>query len=68
VFISPAFPTHSHEGAAALGAHRWRRLARRAGPAKAYALGGVDGKSIRRLGAMCRGAGAIDAFLTTQNV
>src|SRR5271154_3905712 len=29
VFISPAFPTRSHEGAAALGAHRWRRLARR---------------------------------------
>ena len=64
VFISPAFPTRSHPGAAALGAHRWRQLARRARPAKAYALGGIDGTSIRRLGAICAGAGAIDAFLS----
>ena len=64
VFISPVFPTRSHPGAAALGAHRWRRLARRSGPAKAYALGGIDGKSIRRLGLICAGAGAIDAILS----
>jgi thiamine-phosphate pyrophosphorylase len=66
VFISPAFPTHSHPGAPALGAPRWRLLARRVGPAKAYALGGIDGKSVRRLGAICAGAGAIDAILSSQ--
>jgi thiamine-phosphate pyrophosphorylase len=66
VFISPAFSTSSHPGAAALGAHRWRALARRARPAKAYALGGIDGTSIRRLGAICAGAGAIDAFLSSR--
>ncbi len=66
VFISPAFPTRSHPGAACLGAHRWRGLARRAAPAKAYALGGIDGTSVRRLGVLCAGAGAIDAFLSSQ--
>ena len=68
VFISPAFPTRSHPGAAALGAYRWRRLARRAAPAKAYALGGVDGPSARRLGAICAGAGAIDALLSSHGI
>ena len=62
-FISPAFATRSHPGGASLGAHRWRLLARRAGPAKAYALGGIDGASVLRLGTVCAGAGAIDAFL-----
>jgi thiamine-phosphate pyrophosphorylase len=66
VFMSPVFPTRSHPGAAALGAHRWRSIARRAAPAKAYALGGIDGASIRRLGGVCAGAGAIDAFLSSQ--
>ncbi len=63
VFISPAFATRSHPGAKALGGHRWRALARRAAPAKAYALGGLDGRLVRRLGPICRGAGAIDALL-----
>jgi thiamine-phosphate pyrophosphorylase len=66
VFMSPVFPTRSHPGAATLGAHCWRRLARRAAPAKAYALGGIDGASVRRLGAPCAGAGAIDALLSSQ--
>jgi thiamine-phosphate pyrophosphorylase len=66
MFMSPAFPTRSHPGAAALGGHRWRGLARRAAPAKAYALGGIDGKSVRHLGPACAGAGAIDAFLSSQ--
>ena len=66
VFISPVFLTRSHPGAGALGAHRWRGLGRRAAPAKAYALGGIDGASVRRLGAVCAGAGAIDAFLSSQ--
>lgn len=68
VFVSPAFPTRSHPGAAALGAYRWRQLARRAAPAKAYALGGVDGTSARRLGAICAGAGAIDALLSSHGI
>jgi thiamine-phosphate pyrophosphorylase len=66
VFISPAFPTRSHPHAATLGAHRWRLLARRTAPAKAYALGGIDGRSVRRLGAACHGAGAIDALLSSR--
>jgi thiamine-phosphate pyrophosphorylase len=63
LFISPVFPTRSHPGAAGLGPHRFRALARLAAPAKAYALGGVDGHSVRQLGKFCAGAGAIDAFL-----
>jgi len=66
MFISPAFPTRSHPGGAALGAHRWRALARRAAPTKAYALGGIDGNAVRSLGPTCAGAGAIDAFLSSQ--
>ncbi len=61
IFISPAFATASHPGAAALGAVRWRRLARLAGGA-AYALGGVTGGNIRSLGRACRGVGAISAL------
>lgn len=67
-FMSPVFPTRSHPGAAVLGAHLWRLLARRAAPAKAYALGGIDGASVRRLGAVCAGAGAIDAFLSSHGI
>ena len=66
VFISPAFPTRSHPHAPALGAHRWRRLAQLAAPAKAYALGGIDGRSVRRLGTACHGAGAIDALASSR--
>jgi thiamine-phosphate pyrophosphorylase len=68
VFLSPAFPTASHAGAPGLGSARWAAIARRlgandaSGPAIA-ALGGVDGRSIRRLPAdLCQAAGAIGAL------
>ncbi len=62
-FLSPAFATRSHPGAAALGPSRWARLARAAALPVA-ALGGIDGGSIRRLPRrLCRGVGAIDALL-----
>jgi thiamine-phosphate pyrophosphorylase len=62
VFLSPAFPTDSHPGKAALGVVRWTRLARQAASPVA-ALGGIDGSSVRRLPrAACAGAGAIGAL------
>ena len=48
VFLSPAFATASHPGAAGLGAVRWAALAKQAGGAMA-ALGGLDGARVRRL-------------------
>ncbi len=64
-FLSPVFATASHPGAPALGVARWTRLARavdRAGLA-VLALGGIDGRSVRRLpGRVCAGAGAIGAL------
>lgn len=57
-FLSPAFATPSHAGAAGLGPCRWGRMARRGGVA---ALGGVDGRNVRRLPG-CAGAGAIAAL------
>ena len=61
-FLSPAFPTASHPGATALGAIRWTALARRAGLPVA-ALGGMDGRTVRRLPPLlCRGIGAIGAL------
>jgi thiamine-phosphate pyrophosphorylase len=67
-FLSPAFPTASHEGAAGLGPSRWGTLARRvrasAKPMWLGALGGVDGDSIRRLPARaCQAVGAITALM-----
>jgi thiamine-phosphate pyrophosphorylase len=63
LFCSPVFPTASHPGAPTIGPVGFQRLARHAGTAKCYALGGIDGVSIRRLGRTVRGVGAIDAFL-----
>lgn len=63
LFCSPVFPTASHPGAAFLGPLRFRALARLAGPARVYALGGIDGKTVRLLGKSCLGAGAIAALL-----
>jgi thiamine-phosphate pyrophosphorylase len=60
-FLSPAFPTASHPGAPALGPARWGRLAQRTGVAVA-ALGGIDGRTVRRLPRRCRHAGAIGAL------
>jgi thiamine-phosphate pyrophosphorylase len=63
-FLSPAFATASHPGAAGLGACRWARLGQRAGRTGFFvaALGGVDGANIRRLGGGCAAAGAIGAL------
>ena len=61
-FLSPAFATASHADATGLGPLRWAALARRAGLPVA-ALGGIDGKSIRRLPRqLCRAIGAIGAL------
>lgn len=62
VFLSPAFATASHPGAAGLGASRWSSLAGKAHVAVA-ALGGIDGGSIRRLPRRyCLAIGAIGAL------
>jgi len=61
-FLSPAFATASHPGAAGLGAARWRRLAAAGPPGLVVgALGGIDGASVRRLGVV-RCVGAIGAL------
>ena len=61
-FLSPVFATASHSGAAGLGVARWAALAQRGGLAVA-ALGGIDGRSARRLPRrVCAGVGAIGAL------
>ncbi|MFT8244035.1 thiamine phosphate synthase [Roseomonas sp. BN140053] len=61
VLLSPAFPTASHPGAPALGPLRWAALARRAG-CPAVALGGITGRSARRLPIRAAGLAAITAL------
>jgi len=63
IFLSPVFSTASHPGGRALGVYRWRRLA--GAETEIYALGGITGQNIGRLGRRCRGAGAIGAFETS---
>ncbi len=60
-FLSPAFASASHPGAAGLGPCRWGLAARRGGGGAA-ALGGIDARSVRRL-PCCAGAGAIGALV-----
>jgi len=60
VFLSPAFPTASHPGAAGLGPVRWGRLVGRGNAAAA--LGGITGANVRRLPGICRAVGAIGAM------
>jgi thiamine-phosphate pyrophosphorylase len=61
-FLSPAFATRSHPGAAALGPVRWSAQVLRAGGAVA-ALGGIAGGTVRRLDRRrCVAAGAIGAL------
>jgi len=64
VFLSPAFPTASHPGARGLGPQRWAAMARYAGRGVGVAaLGGVDGRSVRRLPARrVQAVGAINAL------
>jgi len=66
-FLSPAFPTASHQNAPALGPARWAALAGRLratpGAIRLAALGGVDGDTIRRLPSWtCQAAGAVGAL------
>ena len=61
-FLSPAFATGSHPGAAVLGPLRWGRFSHGARLPVA-ALGGVGGATVRRLPrGLCRAAGAIEAL------
>jgi len=63
-FLSPAFATASHPGAAGLGPVRWGAMARRAPTGLMVgALGGIEGVSVRRLrGVRCAAAiGALSA-------
>jgi thiamine-phosphate pyrophosphorylase len=63
VFLSPAFATASHPGGRALGVVRWARLAG-ASQITVAALGGVDGRSVRRLPRRyCSAVGAIGAIV-----
>lgn len=64
LFLSPAFTTASHEGAAPLGGVRWAAAAK-SSRIPVLALGGVTGRSLRRLGRDCAGAGAIAALSWT---
>ena len=61
VFLSPAFPTETHPGAPSLGPLRWARLAR-GHAVPVAALGGVNGRTARRLPRIGAGAGAIGAL------
>jgi thiamine-phosphate pyrophosphorylase len=56
--ISPIFATQSHPGARPLGPHGWAWLARHAGR-PAVALGGVNGRSQRRVPGRAAGFAAI---------
>lgn len=63
LFLSPAYPTRSHPGAATLGLSGFARLARRT-ELPVIALGGLDPSRARAL--MARGAygwAAVDAWL-----
>lgn len=50
ILLSPAFPTRSHPGAAALGVVAWRGLARHCG-VPVIALGGMTAARARQIGA-----------------
>ena len=67
VFLSPAFATASHAGAAGLGPLRWGAVAREATRGRSgiglAALGGLDGRTIKRLPArLVQAVGAITAL------
>jgi thiamine-phosphate pyrophosphorylase len=64
VFLSPAFPTASHVGTPGLGPLRWAAMARHGGSGtRIAALGGVDGRTVRRLpSGLCQAIGAIGAL------
>jgi thiamine-phosphate pyrophosphorylase len=65
VLLSPAFPTRSHPGAAALGPVRFGLLARTA-RLPVIALGGMTSRRARRLRALgAQGWAAIDGWIRT---
>jgi thiamine-phosphate pyrophosphorylase len=62
VFLSPIFETVSHPGARTMGQVRWASVARQA-TVPVAALGGVDGRTVRRIPKkLCYGIGAIGAL------
>jgi thiamine-phosphate pyrophosphorylase len=61
VFLSPVFSTPSHPGGPSLGAAVWMRLSRQVA-VEVAALGGIDGRTVRRLARECRAIGAIAAL------
>jgi thiamine-phosphate pyrophosphorylase len=67
IFLSPAFPTASHAGSPGLGPLRWAAIARRGSSGdRVAALGGVDGRSVKRLPRhLCQAVGAIGALAAT---
>lgn len=60
-FLSPVFATRSHAAGKPLGVWRWAALARLGGSG-VLALGGIDGRTARRLPKRAWGAGAIGAL------
>lgn len=62
-FLSPLFPTASHPGKPALGAVRWAALLRTC-RCPALALGGVAGRTARRVPPGAAGAGVIGAAMS----
>jgi thiamine-phosphate pyrophosphorylase len=61
IFLSPVFPTASHAGAPGLGPFHWAAMARRG--TSVAALGGIDGRTVRRLPyRLLRAIGAIGAL------
>ena len=63
LFLSPLFDTNSHPGARPLGPLMFQRLAKRVGPRRVIALGGMTRQSAHMLGPRTiHGWAAIDAF------
>jgi thiamine-phosphate pyrophosphorylase len=63
VFVSPAFPTASHAGAPGLGPLRWAAICRGGRGVRIAALGGVNGRNVKRLpSGLCSAVGAIGAL------
>ena len=60
IFVSPVFATASHPDVAGMGVLRWSALTRRGGTFAA--LGGIDGRTVRRLPRWCHHVGAIGAL------
>ncbi|MEQ1610888.1 MAG: thiamine phosphate synthase [Hyphomonadaceae bacterium] len=63
VFLSPVFPSHSPSAGKALGALRFRQIARTA-PLTVYALGGVNERNAARAIPHSAGYAAIEAVLS----